>query len=97
MSAEVLQFPAVSTPAPDVPHLTGEAFCQQCSHEWIAVAPVGTVRLTCPSCRTEKGLYKYECGVPEGELVRGCNCGNQLFYLTPDGHLCPNCGTYQSY
>jgi exosome complex RNA-binding protein Csl4 len=24
-------------------------------------------------------------------------CGNQLFYIRPEGHMCPNCGIYQSY
>lgn len=25
------------------------------------------------------------------------DCGNQLFYLTQEGHLYANCGTYQRY
>lgn len=79
------------------PHIAGEAFCQQCDHEWMAVVPAGTVRLECPNCKTEKGLLKFECRLPAGELVRECGCGNQLFYLTPQGHLCPNCGIYQQY
>jgi hypothetical protein len=81
----------------ELPHGTGEAFCYQCKHEWIAVAPVGTVQLECPNCLTMKGLFKFGFNVSDGELVRECNCGNQLFYLTPDGHLCANCGTYQEY
>lgn len=32
-----------------------------------------------------------------GTLFRRCNCGCELFFITPDGHLCPNCGIYQSY
>lgn len=82
---------------PKESHVTGEAFCVQCNHEWVAVAPAGTTQLECPECRTEKGLFKFPCRPPEGEQVWTCNCGNHLFYMTPDGHLCPNCGTHQEY
>lgn len=81
----------------DQPHCTGEAVCMQCGYTWVAVAPAGTTRLECPVCYTEKGLWKFEFAPAVGELVRECNCGNQLFYLTPEGHLCANCGTYQEY
>jgi hypothetical protein len=76
---------------------TGEAFCFQCKHEWIAVSATGVIQLECPSCHTLKGLYKFPFNISEGQLARVCNCGNDLFYLTPEGHLCPNCGLYQSY
>ena len=78
-------------------HASGEAFCIQCGHKWIAVAPTGTVDLECPECQTMKGKWRFEFQPPDGTLVRECNCGNQLFYLTPEGHLCANCGIYQSY
>lgn len=79
------------------PHAAGEAFCFQCGHTWVAVAPAGETQLECPSCHTMKGLWKFPFAPSEGQLVRECNCGNQLFYLTPEGHLCANCGTYQTY
>jgi hypothetical protein len=79
------------------PHGSGEAFCIACSHTWQAVAPVGTVDLECPSCHCHKGKWKFEFYPSESQLVRVCDCGNQLFYLTPDGHLCANCGIYQGY
>jgi len=78
-------------------HVSGEAFCYQCNHKWRATSPRGTVQLECPNCHTLKGLYKFPNCVPEGQLIRECDCGNDLFYLTPDGHLCPNCGLYQIY
>jgi hypothetical protein len=78
-------------------HASGEAFCFKCRKEWVAVAPVGTVQLECPECHTMKGLFKFPFNVEVGQLVRECNCGNQLFYLTPEGHLCANCGIYQLY
>lgn len=78
-------------------HGHGEAFCLQCRHEWQAVAPVGTTQLECPECHTMKGLFRFPFAPSVGQMVRECNCGNQLFYLTPDGHMCANCGTYQSY
>lgn len=75
----------------------GEAFCIACGHEWAAVAETGTLELECPSCKTMKGKYRFEFQPSPGSLVRECNCGNQLFYLTPEGHLCANCGVYQGY
>jgi len=75
-----------------IPHIQGAAFCFACDHEWQAVAPVGTVELECPSCRAMKGRYRCEI-VPEG-VVKTCECGCQMFYITTDGTWCPNCGTY---
>ena len=83
--------------APEQQTATGEAFCLQCKHEWIAVAPTGNVRLECPECHTMKGLWRFEFAPAEGQLWRECNCGNHLFYLTPEGHMCANCGIYQGY
>ena len=75
----------------------GQAFCIQCDHQWTATVPTGVVRLECPKCHTLKGLLKFEYKPPTGQLVRECDCGNQLFYLTPEGHMCCNCGIYQRY
>lgn len=77
--------------------MSGDAFCLQCGHQWVAVAPAGTVRLECPECHTEKGLFRFECVLPDETPTWTCHCGNQLFYLTPDGHLCANCGIYARY
>jgi len=81
----------------DDQHGQGLAFCIGCSHHWQAVAPTGTTQLECPSCHAMKGKWRFEFQPSAGQMVRECNCGNQLFYLTPDGHLCANCGIYQSY
>ncbi len=72
----------------------GLAFCLHCKHEWQAVAPTGTTKLECPACLTMKGKYKFEF---QPETRRVCQCENDLFHLTPEGHLCPNCGIYQRY
>lgn len=84
---------------PEPPHGVGEAFCIGCDHVWTATAPVGTTQLECPECRALKGHWRFEhAPAPApGSLVRECNCGNQLFYLTPKGHMCANCGVYQRY
>lgn len=84
-------------PEPDVPHGAGEAFCIGCNHTWVAVAPSGVTTFECPKCHTHKGKWKFEFYPAGDDQVRECNCGNQLFYLTPNGHLCANCGTYQEY
>lgn len=81
----------------DEAHATGEAFCLGCNHTWIAVAPLGTTQLECPSCKALKGHWKFEHYPSVGQLVLQCNCGNQLFYLTKEGHMCANCGIYQTY
>ena len=76
---------------------SGEAFCLQCNYEWIAILNTGITQLQCPECKTMKGLLKFPFHVSKDELYRECNCGNYLFYITPEGHLCPNCGNYQTY
>lgn len=92
MSANVIQLrPKASQ------ELEGDAFCLQCRHEWVAVAPSGVVWLRCPECLTEKGLFRYKCAPPDTTPTWVCDCGNELFYLTPVGHLCANCGSYNSY
>lgn len=78
-------------------HGTGEAFCISCGHTWIAVAQTGITALECPECHAHKGRYKFEFAPSEGQMMRACNCGNQLFYLTPDAHMCANCGLFQRY
>lgn len=78
------------------PHLTGEAKCMACRHEWVAVVPDGTEEpMECPKCGTNKGRFKYPYSVPKGAAMWVCNCGNDLFYKLSTGHLmCPNCGEY---
>lgn len=75
----------------------GEAFCIACKHEWAVEVETGTVQIECPNCKAFKGRLKFEYKPAVGQFLRECGCGNQLFYLTPDGHMCANCGTYQSY
>ena len=76
---------------------SGEAFCIACDHRWAAVAHTGTVDLECPNCKSMKGHWAFHFSPGAGQLVRSCDCGNQLFLLTPEGHMCANCGLYQSY
>jgi rubrerythrin len=81
----------------EVPYASGNAFCMSCDYNWAAVAPVGTVWLECPSCKAEKGRFKFPMALPEKTLVYTCNCGNQLFNMTPEGHFCPNCGEWRRF
>ncbi len=100
MAAEIFKFARRAPAEPEEPpiqHGSGEAFCLSCKHVWQAVAPTGIEAFECPSCQRFTGHWKYEFAPGPGQSVRVCNCGNQLFYLTPDGHLCANCGIYQSY
>jgi len=75
------------------PHLAGEAKCLTCDHEWAAVAPIGTVELECPECKTWKGVF---CGMTAPNTVWECNCGNQHFYIDETGPMCSRCGVRQS-
>jgi Zn finger protein HypA/HybF involved in hydrogenase expression len=79
------------------PHATGQAICLHCQHSWVAIAPVGTIDLECPECKLPKGAFNYACVPPDDVKVWECHCGNQLFYITPEGHWCPNCGNYNGY
>lgn len=77
------------------PHSTGTAICLDCRHEWEAVAPDNVLWLECPSCKLVRGRFKYQHEIAEG-LEWRCNCGNDLFRVTPDGYYCPNCGEWQT-
>jgi Zn finger protein HypA/HybF involved in hydrogenase expression len=78
------------------PHISGEARCLACKHEWVAAAPIGTDWLECPECGTLKGRFIRHCEPEEGIRWR-CQCGNDLFQVYETGILCPNCGTPQSF
>lgn len=78
------------------PHNTGDARCLGCLHKWCAVAPVGVVVLECPSCGLERGRFMGNC-LRENAKHWTCNCGNDLFHVTPDGTYCPGCGVWQDF
>lgn len=75
------------------PHMSGEAKCMQCKYEWVAVAPIGTYWLECPSCGAIKGFFKYYA-LRDGDHWM-CSCGNSNFYIVKKGIYCPNCGDWQ--
>lgn len=81
-----------SKPEKEEQHITGEAVCGTCAHEWVAVAPVGTTELQCPACHVEKGHFKHWCAPEVGSQIYQCNCGNELFWITPNGCVCRGCG-----
>jgi hypothetical protein len=71
------------------PHIAGRATCLGCRFKWVAVAEVGAVTLECPSCGLMKGAF---AGTIVPDVVLECGCGNSLFFMTPEGPLCGNCG-----
>lgn len=96
MTAEVI---SLAAHRPD-PHLSGEARCTGCAHEWVAVAPVGVWQLECPSCRTMHGVWRFPVGGDEDDPVLFCNCGCEAMtaYLR-EGRTylrCMRCGTDQT-
>ena len=91
MTAEVVSLAAWKEE--NGPHLAGSARCISCRHEWVSVAPVGTVWLDCPSCGMAKGRLVNP--VLKDGLHWHCLCGNDIFYCHADGFYCPNCGEWQ--
>lgn len=75
----------------------GEAFCTSCDHRWVAVGRTGTKWLECPACHRNTGLFLHHFAPSAGTQVRECECGNQLYYLTREGHMCVSCGLYVRY
>ncbi len=93
----VIEFKPKAAPAEPVDgHGSGQACCTACNHEWVATAPLGTLWLECPSCKTERGIFKFTF-LRAGVEHWTCNCGNQLFYITRDGAYCPACGDAQAW
>lgn len=79
------------------PHASGTAKCMACKYEWEAVAPLGTYILTCPSCETKKGMWKYPFGAPVGSRYLSCVvCGaeHQYTYILRGARYvrCAGCG-----
>jgi len=92
MTAEIIEF---KRPEEEVPHCTGEARCLDCKHTWAAVAPLGVIWLECPACSLVRGRFVNY--VARGDHYWECNCGNDLFKVTPDFIYCPNCGQEQTF
>lgn len=75
------------------PHLAGPAHCIECGHRWQMVAPTGTTVLDCPGCGGRKGA---RFAMVEKDCAHWvCNCGNRLFFITPEKTYCGNCGMDQ--
>ncbi|PVE25423.1 hypothetical protein DC522_05880 [Microvirga sp. KLBC 81] len=92
MSAEILNLFGSERTEPEGPHLSGQAVCMACKHEWVAGAPVGTVHLECPACKRTWGQFKNPV---EPSVAWSCQCGEQLFWITPNGCQCRACGSIQ--
>lgn len=95
--ANVLTFkPKQPEPVP-VRHMEGGAKCINCKHEWQAVVEEEPGEefegwLECPACSLMRGRFKYTHVPPAGTGVWVCKCDNDLFIVTADGYMCPNCG-----
>lgn len=88
MTADLFDFKAEKEGR--TPHLSGSARCLACQHEWVAVAPVGSIWLECPACSLIRGRYFEPAEKPARHWT--CNCGCDLFHVTPNEIYCPNCG-----
>lgn len=97
MSDGVIPFrPRTSAPAEDEGprRLVGKAVCGACQHEWDAEALIAEpTHLECPRCHRFWGAFKHAV---EPKMAWTCNCGEFLFWLTPDGAMCRRCGLVSS-
>lgn len=75
------------------PHVSGQAKCVACGHEWVAVARAITDHLECPSCRLMKGAFANP--VTRSDLLYYiCSCDSAVFYISEKGPHCANCGEW---
>ena len=74
------------------PHSAGRAKCLGCSHEWDAVAAIGSECLECHECGMHKGEFmgNYVPSVEDDVYV--CNCGSDSFFVLRTGVFCRGCG-----
>ncbi len=75
------------------PSSSGECKCLSCGNKWVGVTPIGVIWMECPSCGLIRGRFIHHHERDGSKWV--CNCGNDLFYITPKGCYCPNCGDWQ--
>lgn len=78
-------------------HLSGQARCLACKHEWVAVAPTGAHRLECPACGTMRGVWNYPVTTHDaaGGVWQCGTCKGDLFVLSDRQLMCVCCGEYQ--
>jgi len=80
-------------PVAEQPHLSGEARCLGCGHEYVCVTPVGTVQnLECPQCHLYQAVLQGLTEPPAHTARFVCNCGGDLYYILADGCQCLKCG-----
>jgi hypothetical protein len=89
-NSNVVKFPG----ADETKSVTGPARCMACRHTWQAVVSHETrlEPLECSQCGAMKGILVMPYVPASGTPVWKCSCGNDLFYITRSGHVCPNCG-----
>lgn len=90
----VILFPNRKQQNEEPAHCSGEAICLQCKHQWVAVVPYSDSQFECPNCSTFHGVFKYGYAP---SLTWTCKCGNQLFFITKEGSMCPVCGIHTSH
>jgi hypothetical protein len=73
----------------------GTARCLACKHAWRARAPVGTWQFECPACGCHKGVWAGFVDGAEGDSYWRCNCGGDIYRISPKGIFCIICGSWQ--
>lgn len=57
-------------------HLSGPVICTRCRHKWIAVRPIGTDLLECPSCGANRGA-SLDTMLHKPHIILGQECCGQ--------------------
>lgn len=100
MSAEIIHAPhrfksSAQEEESAGPYLEGKCRCLHCKHEWVGVAPLGTVSVDCPSCGLRRGAFIANV-LKDGDHWT-CRCGSILFACNVANWYCIACGTNQRF
>lgn len=84
--ADVIPFAKRAEPPAD-PHLSGEAVCLSCAHDWVAVVPAGSavnnpddrLSMECPKCHSFKGVMRKFTQYVDVPSWHCAKCGGFLF------------------
>jgi len=101
--SNVISFPKAEPEEEYDPHLQGYAICIACRHEWMAVVPVGTVNIICPSCNLKRGQMLNPAEVDTGFILECNSCHSSHYQIIcsmdklPLGVVCVGCGSINNF
>lgn len=73
-----------------MPGFHGKALCLDCGYEFEGHRNFDHAFIQCPKCRLFRGKHIYPIVTDTPHFT--CNCGNDIFHITPTFFYCPACG-----